>query len=286
MPVVTRPAGRMAEYLHDVLHFPIFAALTWTLWSRRRSRWLVLGAIVAAILLVERLQPWVGREAEVRDALFGLAGAVTVGVFHAAAGTGHPRRRGAWRGIGIAVMAAVVGPLLLIVLDRWEARRVFPLLASFRSPLEIGRWTGQGCGLKRVRRDGQWALRLEVIRSPLYPGAFLVEAPRDWSRMQALQITLFWPGSRPREFWVRADDRPDSPPYADRVQTAFTLNPGFNRLFILRSALQRTPGGRLFNFAQVISLGLFLGEAAPGDTLDILEVRLILDGVRPGEPSQ
>lgn len=274
LPVTSHPSGRLAEYLLDLVHVPLFALLTFTVWNRR-PRWKVLGGMALVILLVELVQPTLGREAESGDAWLGLAGVGIALAFHASA---RDARSGAWRALGAAILAAALFPLAPLGLDRYEAGRAFPLLASFRSRLETGRWRGRGCRLARARTPSGWSLQVEVSGASEYPGAFLVEAPRDWSRMEELCVTLYWPGPGRRElFWLRADDRPDAPSYAERVQTAFTLEPGVNRLVVRRSDWAATPSGRPFHFGHVVSLGLFFGEAERGERVDIQAVRLHLE---------
>ncbi len=262
------------EYLFDLMHVPLFALLTFTVWHLR-PRWKVLGAMALVVLLVELIQPAFGREAGSRDAFLGLAGVGIALAFHAA--SARDARRGAWRALGIALLVAVLFPLAPLGLDRYEAGRAFPLLASFRSRMETGRWRGRGCRLTRTRTPYGWSLQMEVTQDLEYPGAFLVEAPRDWSQMKELCVALFWPGPGTREFWLRADDRPDSPPYADRVQTVYLLAPGVNRLSVRRSDWTTTPSGRPFHFGHVVSLGLFFGEAARGERVAVQEVRLHLE---------
>ena len=272
-PVGQGSEDRLASYLRDGLHFPLFFLLTWSGGGRALPNWRAGVTMALVVLGVEAVQPLVGREAEGRDALFGLAGVVLAMAFHGMRRASFPSL---WKGIAVAAPAAVLCPLLIIGADRWEARRGFPLLASFRSPWETGRWSGRGCEVRRVRRNGQWAMRLEVKnRPPEYPGAFLMEAPPDWSGMAALRATVFWTGPGDRELWWRADDRRDAPPYSDRVQAVAALHPGTNRLVIPFEDWTVTPGGRPFDFRRVVSLGLFFTEAAPGETLDVLDIRLV-----------
>lgn len=285
-PMPGLEAGRVADYARDFLHVPLFALLTWSLWRTGIRRAWALAAVFLAMGLVEVIQPWVGREAEARDALFGAAGSAMAVALSAAFRTPDPRKRAAWRSLVLVLGAAVLLPLWLVMLDRWEARREFPVLASFRAPLETGRWKGQGCSMERVKSAGRSALRLTVLPGADYPGVFLVEAPRDWTGMRCLEITMAWPGPGPREFWVRADDRPGSPPYADRVQAATILQPGVQRWSIPRDVLSVTPGGRPFDFSRVVSLGVFMGEGRAGEGFDLLEVRLAPGTNRPGAARQ
>ncbi|HOW97718.1 MAG TPA: hypothetical protein P5567_01400 [Kiritimatiellia bacterium] len=272
-PVGQGSEDRLMAGLRDALHFPLFALLTWSWGGRFLPCWRTAAVMTLAVLGVEAVQPLVGREAEWRDALFGLAGVVMA---MALQGMRQPRHATFWKALMIVAPAIVLCPLLIVGADRWEARRAFPLLAAFRSPWEIGRWTGRGCDLRRVRRDGAWAMRVAVRNTaPAYPGAFLMEAPRDWSGMAALQVAVCWPGPDERELWARADDRPGSPPYSDRLQKALAMRPGTNRWVISFEEWKSTPGGRPFDFRRVRSLGLFFAEAAPGEALDILEIRLV-----------
>jgi len=266
------PQGRLESCLFNLLHVPLLFVLTLMLKVQKPGR--RLGIMAFWILLIEGVQWILGRQAEWEDIGMGLVGLLLALLVRST-------RRG--KALGIVLLLLALLPLGAVLLARSEAGRTFPALATPRSPLEPGRWQPYGCAIHRVRIGEEWVLRVIVTGGQPYPGVFLVEAPGDWSRMEELVVRLFWPGSEPRNFWLRADDRGSGLSYANRVQSCFQLKPGLNTLAVRRSDWAATPSGRTFEFDRVHSLGLFWDNARNGDRVDILEVRLRLVGVPADE---
>ncbi len=278
LPGVERPADRLAVYLRDLLHVVLFAALALLMlvaWPRRRGSFRVAAAVVAVCTALaagaELLQPLTGRDRELGDALLGVAGCLIAVCWHGAAGRVSRGVRVALVAAGMIVLSAVLLPAWVIVDDRMDAHRDFPVLASFESRAELGRWTANGCRIGRALRhatEGRFSLDLEVVDPGEYPGVFLVDMPRDWSRFQQLCADLYLDGSEPRDVWLRIDDR-DNPSYAERFQTMFHLLPGSNRVCLLRRHYGVATGGRPLDLDGVTACGVFFAHGRVGDRLYI-----------------
>ncbi len=275
--------GRLADSLQDLAHFPIFAVICLLLIAvLNRSRYravsvpVSLAAAAGLGLLAEWIQPWVGRTRELGDVLIGLAGSA------AAAACVHAwlRRPSARIRAGLCILAAglalgALAPTAAVLKDQRDARAAFPVLGSFETPLETARWTANVCRLSRVKdhaTDGRFALEMAVIEEGAYPGAFLMDMPRDWRAAARLCFDVWMPGAERTLLWVRVDDRRNST-YADRFQKAIWVEPGPNRICIDRREFETTPGGRKMDLGRLDAWGLFFDRARPGD-------RLVLDNLR------
>ena len=173
---------------------------------------------------------------------------------------------------------AAVCPLVLILADRAAARRDFPLLASFESRAELGRWSVRGCRVSRVSKhatDGKFALKIEVENPDNYPGLFECDAMCNMLDINALCFDVFVPGREPVALWLRVDDRVNAA-YADRFQDLRTLLPGANTVCIGRDDLQTTPSGRPLDLGRVLSWGIFFDRPHPGQTVYLDNVRALV----------
>ncbi len=270
VPGVSAPPGRLMAALESFTHVPLFAllmaGLLWLLPEKGTPRWLVVFSAVLLPVLVEGLQWLTGRSARVEDFLPGWLGGGMVVLGWSARGWAHRR----WAGGLVALMGIwAAAPLALVVADMGRARSDFPLLASFESRLEMGRWVEQGCQMERTTEGathGRYAAKLVVEGDDEYPGFFLVDAPRDWTGLKRLCFDVWNPGERPLFFWFRLDDRPGNPPYAQRCQERFEVVPGRQTL-CLEAERFRAPSGRPLDLTCLHSAGFFFDGAKSGDVL-------------------
>ena len=276
---------RLLVYLQDFTHFPLFAVVAFLLLAlfRRSPLSVIRRAFVIVLLTVlvgvtaEFIQPFVGRTAGVRDVVLGLAGSVATVCLSMAFQSRAIVARVLLVAISLLLAVAAVFPLIIIILDRQAARRDFPLLASFESRTELGRWSVNGCRVSRVpdhTTHGQWALKIEVENPDNYPGLFESDSLRNLSGIQQLCFDIFVPGDAPLKIWLRMDDRLN-PVYSDRFQDLRTLFPGTNTICVERGALGSTPSGRPLNLGRILSWGIFFDQAKPGETLYLDNVRVL-----------
>ncbi len=285
VPLPEHHGDRWMVYLQDFAHFVLFALAVFLLvflpggtcaLSLRRAV-LIVAAALGIGLLAEFVQPFVGRTAGARDVLLGVTGGVAAVCVCAALSKRAWIMRVSCGSIALALAFAAVLPLVLIRCDRQAARRAFPLLASFESRAEIGRWSVNGCRVSRTREratHGNWTLKIEVEKPDNYPGIFLTDSVLDLSHMRRLCFDAHVPGPTPLKIWLRIDDRMD-PVYTERFQDFRTLFPGTNTLCVERAIAESTPSGRSLDLGRIHSLGLFFDQAKPGDILYIDNVRVL-----------
>jgi hypothetical protein len=294
VPSWGRSSGRISSYSTDLAHYPLFAtvaAILLYLWPRHRTAvakaGVVSGIAVSLALLIEVFQPLAGRSAALGDVLLGTAGSFSVVAVYLGLRIASPHGRRWLVAMAGLLLLLSVSPLLMVVLDRWVAHRSFPLIDSFERPAEVSRWVADGCALTQVEdhaTQGRFAMRMEILPSDeKYPGAVIADGTMDWRGFRQLTLDVHLEGEGSRSLWIRADDRLN-PPYHDRAQVAVELKAGSNRVAIDVPSFARTPEGRALDLERIVSLGIFLDGARPGDVLYLDYLRLSGRVGRPAVP--
>ena len=284
VPSWGRTSGRISSYTQDLAHFPLFAiiaAIMLFLWPRHRTAvakaGVVSGAAVSLALLIEIFQPLAGRSAALGDILLGTAGCFSVVAVYLGLRTASERARRWLVATAVVLLLLSVLPLMLILGDQWSARRAFPVIDSFERPVELGRWVVEGCLVSQSPdhvTHGKSSMRLEVIPSEeRYPSAFLGDGAMDWRGYRRLKLDVYLEGGGSRTLWVRADDR-ETPPYEERAQVAIEIKAGANRLALDVPAFAQLPGGRVLDLGHIVTFGVFLDGAQPGDVLYLDQLAL------------
>ena len=204
--------NRLTLALSDFLHFPLAIFLFWLVAGLVPSRRRAAAIVLIAAALMECVQPLLGRSASIADFAY-----AALGVIAAAMLFRIPKLKTAFA----LLCALALIPAGSVVWDQCSARRDFPLLAGFESPLEKGRWTLNGVSMNRVKfnsTQGEFAAEVSVREKDFdYPGLFLEDMPRDWSGAKALQFDIFRPAPALRDFSVRIDDQKFNPAYRNRL---------------------------------------------------------------------
>ena len=278
VPLDLMPKERLADALETSAHVPAFLILVSALLALLkpppgwRSLLLKLNACALLAVLLELAQHFTGRDPDGMDALFSALG----GCF-AVLALEQPRRARMMVGLAVALLVSVTVLPGLVLLDRSQARGAFPALASFESPIELGRWSGNQVQLQRVTEwasDGRHALRVTSEAGSVYPGLFMEDGVGDWTGRRVLVFNVVWLGAQACVLGVRADDHPGFPPYAERAQTEVTLAPGPNTIRLELDPFLRTPSGQPLNRAGIKRWGLFLINPPANATFLLDHIRL------------
>ena len=99
--------------------------------------------------------------------------------------------------------------------------------------------------------------------------------PRDWTGFHQLCFDLYLTGGEERSIWVRADDQPGYPPYADRAQSLVSLSPGANSICLDLDTFLVTPGGRALDRTRIMRWGMFYETAGTEGSFFLDHVRLV-----------
>ena len=240
----------------DLLHVPIFAALTWLLarfcWPRHLPT--AIGLALAVAIGAELVQPIVGRSASWRDITLGVMG---IGLTAAAL---QPRWPWACRAVVVAALGLTplvyVSPVLI---DAYRAWRTFPLLADFDAPFATRRWWLDGATLTPA---GDIAL----VRYDANPehGAAVVLFPvvRDWTGYERLEVEFSFEGE-PLHLLISVRDGKRLPPELPRFDLHRRYPPGRHRVEIELADLARGGDFPPIELDRVQSLHLVAYDNAP-----------------------
>lgn len=218
--------GRISAATGNLCHTPMFGMVTLTFlwaWQRlqpyreclpsRRPRiicWRLSFAavsILAASVTMEAIQEFVGRTASWHDIRSNGWGILAGGVLHLAFYSGEITAAGAKRSgrrdlitrpsrgamtwaILFALVCVVVSSVRPVgmLLDVYRVGSQFPLLGSFESSHEFGRWYLRGGFRKRSTRyvtDGKYSGRFRLVPGDVV-GPTLIEMQQDWSSFDEL----------------------------------------------------------------------------------------------------
>ena len=270
-PVETLPRDRLYEAWWRFLHFPALALGTILLakilpFAAVAAAPKAVGIALLAVPLMEALQFFTGRTPAWGDILMGWAGVMAGGaclivVF-------RKERRVRMTGVAMVLVLTLLAvlPAVSVVVDRRMAERAYPLLASFRTPMEVGRWVATSATVQRSREYaayGEYALAVTLHDQADYPGVFMTDFHADWSDMQALHVDIHLTGDNELNGWIRVDDKVE-PEYADRFQESVRLRPGHNTIRLDLTESFMTPRGRPLRKESIHTWGVFFDRAGTG----------------------
>jgi VanZ family protein len=270
-------APRWQRELWNLGHIGLFAGLAMALWPRLAGAlWLRFAALTAggaAVgLAVEVIQRRIGRDFSLHDVLLDVIG-VWLGALLAAHGELPRRVRTAlWLPL-LTLLSATVVPFTTLAWDALQARRQFPLLAGFDSPLERQRLHLYGGTTGEIEGG---ALRLRFGRDR-YAGFIFDQMPRDWRGYRALWIEVDNPEATPLALTCRINDGrhfANGSPKHDRYNRRFELAPGGGVLRIDLAEVADAPRGRVMAMDDIAEFGCFTVRLQRSRALVLLAVGL------------
>ena len=281
-PAYHSPRSYMAIWnLGHILFFMLFVCylkmradeFTW-LWALK-----VCCLVVGLGILIEIIQSGIdGRTASSLDVVRDFMGAVLGTVWVS-------WKRLSWQGKGGA--AIIVGaimiwnlyPVSIALVDEWQAREDFPLLAGFENSYELSRWGGDATMQRSQEqvRQGKFSLRLSLTTA-IYSGIHFEHFPRDWRGFDSLRFSLYNDDILPLSVTVRVHDRKHEQGqqrYTDRFNRTFVLKHGWNDLKINLSDIQNSPKNRKMDLSEIRGLGIFVIRQSEKKVLYLDDVRLV-----------
>lgn len=285
--------GRASRALGDLVHAPLFGSMAiaaMMVMERLRplrddfSALTIRGMTVILILsaagaAMEVLQQTFGRSASTHDAMSNALG-ITAAVLCYIGWRWNRFRirrkhvsRACFASAGCLLALAWYSPSL-VLRDVVNVDRQFPLLASFESPAEMGRFWFTHCRADRTRADathGSYALEVE-FEARSFPTLTLIELQHDWSQAEAMEIdvTLDAAHNEPVTFAIQVLDGPRKDAEEDTYRGSWTLDPGVSkRIRISREELIEGPEGRELDLAKIANVDLSVVEPEVGTRIRI-----------------
>ena len=258
---------KMPFFIFHTLEFGIIAWCLDTTFPARFRGWKIF--IVLAVLagFIEIIQPFFGRDRDELDFFFGLLGAgIMVLPFGCAQRQFFPRASA----LLIVFVSIFLGSFFFFKAEQ----NLFPVLVSAEKISGRFYWETHAVSLTRELADGKKMLKVSVVEMDDYPGIFRIPAQSDWSGKTRLVAEIFWPHDDGRRLWIRFDDKPNNPPYADRVQEDFPLQKGWNQLVMDFHKYAQTPNGRAVGWGSIHTFGLFMPYLPVGEYFGIGKIWL------------
>ena len=264
----------------DAAHLPaawiVFAALARALpaaWPSPRRLTASAAVVTLLALLVEVIQPVVGRQAEWSDLVVGFVG-VGVGVLWAASAGGSRRTRWSARAAGLVVCAVAVSPALRDVRTIVARNQRLPVLFDPAAPVAARAWLPVGDdGVPAIERHPRAPVPTwEIAMDGAWQGIRYEAGRQDWWGYEAVEITLQNPGP-PVELRLRVDDRLDDG-RRTRSSHVLAVPTGSATLRVSIDAIKHAPEDRTLGLCCVERVHLTLPPDQPASTIALLGVRL------------
>lgn len=271
------------ESLLDFGHAPLFGLMAIIiLWLVRLSFGGRIGAPIQYAIawmaavgiggLSEYMQIATHRDADPIDWLFDIIGATTFLAFYftidrrlSPRGKSLQIRHKTQVRVAVAaVLATAAIPLFISCAAQLQRRVSFPKLYTFDNFFERKFLVTSYVDVKTVAPPDKWDGRIsrvaEVTFLPSrYPTLYLNGPFPDWSGYRALTLEVFSPAEAPLALSISIWDR-DSAQYHDRYNGRLRIEPGYNKLEILLTDVERAPATRTLDLSAIRVILLFVVE--------------------------
>ncbi|MFZ2281589.1 MAG: hypothetical protein WAW39_27575 [Prosthecobacter sp.] len=265
-------AGWRAEFLNR-MHVPMLGVCCVALEVlcrsiiRKNKRRLLSAALSASLLaaLVEIVQPWFHRTADMGDFMWGMAGIGAATLWNSAV-----MFHSMWLRVIVRVLAMVgllsppLGWTAKVMMARQSAERWFPVLTNFTEELGGFFWSLEPAGdvySQQIKRHGQMILERTGQKAA---SAHLDTLDRDWTSFDRLEIDGTLEASAAVEVGLRLDLNSAAGP---RLRAGAWMKPGRHQIQI------QWPSSNLPQ--HVHQLVLFLAAGEPAASLQIHQLRLV-----------
>ena len=268
--------SRIIDEIFEYGHLPLFGVISLgfaVILNRNQTQatlrpyllaWIITAGLGIATEVIQIITP--GRYFEIRDMVFDALGA---GCFLTLAypfpGKGI-RIKKIFRAAALTVILAGTIPIFFAASDEITMHNSFPLIGSFESRLEMGRWGGTDSGISRSTlhaTHGQYSLVANLLPGE-YPGISLNYLKRDWRGYTRLTFDAFLVGNDPLRITARINDKDHNDEYDDRYNKSFVLDPGSNEIVIDLKEVMAAPKGRDMDMGNIVNICVFsyhLGES-------------------------
>ncbi|KZZ17994.1 hypothetical protein A3749_04055, partial [Oleiphilus sp. HI0078] len=190
-------------------------------------------------LLVELVQPYVGRERSLIDFVYDVFGCLAALLWYLARFRSTSRsRKMMMQGIALfLILASLLYPAYRCYV-KLEADRLFPVIANFESfgwaQIVLAK---NGSELEVVKAPGDWANesqvgKLRFNKDALYPGMRFAYLHRDWQDYDRLKFEIYSEAPETLNAVLRIHDMKHQNQYHDRFKTRVRIAQGLNQYSI------------------------------------------------------
>ena len=289
--------GRAWAATGDLVHAPLFGCLSLAaMWGLERLRpvrdnffRLTVRGIVLVVMIsslgtmIEILQRYMGRSSSLHDAVSNALGSAAACLVYIGWRWQRSRPNKKLRSqlyflaSGCLLALSWYAPVM-VLRDVLNVEREFPLLASFETEAEMGRfWFDDSQGIRRPSdaTDGMYSLEL-ICEPTSFPRISLFELHSDWSQAEALEIDvrLDSPTHNRVTFVIKVVDQTDRDAM-NAYRATWMLESGpYKRIQITRDAMLAGSKDQSLDLSRIdyISIGLVEPDTTTRLTIDRLRI--------------
>jgi len=259
--------------LQDSGHAVVFALFTWLLLhvvkayedqSRFKTNLQICLVSLSIGICIELIQPFLGRDSSVLDALYDLIGCTAAGMFyHARNSSSDTTKKRLQYSASFLLLSAATLPLSKVAVLLQQQLAV-PTLSSFENSWEHSiRKVGLGTTLIIDVSPEQWKANNSqvakiVFGNARYPGVSFPHIYGDWSDYGYLQFDIYSEQPEPLQIILRIHDALHNGEYGDRYNRRLLIQPGLNHVNIDLNSVKAAPAARALQMDQIASMTLFM----------------------------
>ncbi len=238
---------------------------------------LVILVMLAASIVIEVIQHFIGRSASIWDIGLNLAGtliALSVVIY------GHKTFQG--RSYGIVIMFILISsvftwPTAKIFIDEVYVARQFPVLSDFTTPFELSRWRKKSAEITLVKENNLMVLDIVLLPESKYASVALSSFGKSWGKYSNLVIELHntMAFDIPLELRLHDNQHKDNGnQFSDRYNKSIILTPGHSRIIVPLIDLYHSPKNRKMDINNIESMMLFVVDLEQKKRFRIIRVYL------------
>ena len=265
---------RIYQHFWDMGHIFLFAALSFSLlqlqqfrelkWSK--SLFIIISLSFITGLIIELLQVLVGRDFELSDIARDVLGALIGYLIFFLKEYNFSLKRKMLMIISICVIFLTSSfNILIVLIDEYQMRENFPLLADFESPFQLSRWDAGKAKIdfsKKNVRQGLYSLQV-IFLPDKYPDISLQHFPRNWSSYSNVKYSLYSEEQKPIVIEMKVYDEKhivNGYKYNDRFNREILLQPGWNNISVSLKEIFSSPVKRKMDSTKIKNFSLFLKD--------------------------
>jgi hypothetical protein len=178
----------------------------------------------------------------------------------------------------VVLIGLQIVPVIIAFTDEYIARRQFPELSGFETPLEIQRWSGNADFIidKKIKKTGKASMRV-FLNTDKYSGVGLQYFPKNWEGLSDFQFAIFNPSSEDISITCRIHDKKHTEQdqrYEDRFNRSFSIRKGWNTIKISLKDIKHAPKNRQMNMHEIRNVSFFSKSLPYQRIINIDDVKL------------
>ncbi len=180
----------------------------------------------------------------------------------------------------VVLIGLQIFPVIIAFTDEYIARRKFPELSGFQTPLEIQRGSGGADFIidERIKQTGKASMRV-FLNTNKYSGVGLLYFPKNWEGFSYFQFAVFNPSSEDILITCRIHDKRHTEQdqrYEDRFNRTFSIPQGWNTITVSLKDIRHAPKNRQMNMNEIRNVGFFATSLPYQKIIYIDDVKLLL----------